>query len=103
MRAGTLDPGAIADLSRSAQVEQGRHAVAHEIQRLARQKAPSVTGTLIRSISVEDVVVAGVTESHIGWDPRIADYGPDVEFGTEDTPAEPHLRPAADEVNNRRA
>jgi HK97 gp10 family phage protein len=85
-------------------VKKQVRAVAAEIRKIARQKAPKETGALRRGIRVENVYdrETGMVEYHVGWDKRTAFYGALVELGTEDTPARPHLRPAADEINNRR-
>lgn len=93
----------IAALTQTPEVKRQVRAVAVEVRRLARQKAPVRTGALRRSIRVENVYdrETGRVEYRVGWDKRIAWYGGLVELGTEDTPARPHLRPAADEINRR--
>lgn len=104
MKVGRLRPEVIAAVTQAPSVKKQVRDVANEVRKIARQKAPKETGALKRSIKVENVYDSstGMVEYHVGWDKRIAFYGALVELGTEDTPARPHLRPAADEVNNRR-
>lgn len=105
MRFGQFRPEVLAAVSQSPSVKKQVRAVAGEIRKLARQKAPKDTGALKRGIQVENVYdkETGLVEYHVGWRKRTAWYGALVELGTEDTPARPHLRPAADEINNRRS
>jgi HK97 gp10 family phage protein len=105
MHVGPLRQEVIAAFTQAPSVKKQVRAVANEVRKLARQKATKETGTMARGIRVENVYdpATGMVEFHVGWDKRRAFYGPLVELGTEDTPARPHLRPAADEVNNRRS
>lgn len=103
MRVGRLRPEVLAAVTQAPSVKKQVRAVADEVRKLARQKAPKETGALKRSLKVENYYDSStrMVEYRVGWDKRIAFYGPLVELGTEDTPARPHLRPAADEINNR--
>lgn len=105
MRIGPLRPEVIAAVTQAPSVKKQVRAVANEVRKIAREKAPRETGALKRSIKVENFYDSGtgMVEYRVGWDKRTAFYGPLVELGTEDTPARPHLRPAADEINNRRS
>lgn len=58
----------------------------------AKEKAPYRTGTLRRSLEMEDG--PGDTEVTVGTD---LEYAPYVEFGTSRMGAQPFLRPAFDE------
>lgn len=104
MRVGRLRDEVIAAVTQAPSVKKQVRAVAAEVRKLARQKAPKETGALRRSIQVENFYdrETGMVEYRVGWNKRIAHYGGLIELGTEDTPARPHLRPAADEINNRR-
>ena len=104
MRVGPLRPEVIAAVTQAPSVKRQVRLVANEIRKIARQKAPKETGALRRGIQVENVYdrQTGLVEYHVGWNKYTAWYGALVELGTEDTPARPHLRPAADEINNRR-
>jgi HK97 gp10 family phage protein len=62
------------------------------IQNDAKRRAPYLTGTLRRSIAMEDG--PGATEITIGTDVEYAGF---VEFGTYKMAARPYLRPAFDE------
>lgn len=62
------------------------------IQNAAKEGAPYRTGTLRRSIAIEDG--PGEYEVSIGTD---VEYAPYVEFGTVNMAARPYLRPALDE------
>ena len=57
-----------------------------------------------RSIRVDNVLdpQTGEVIHRVGWDKRIAYYGPLVEGGTEDTRPRPHLLPAAEAHGARR-
>jgi HK97 gp10 family phage protein len=103
MEVGPLRDEVIAAVTQAPSVKKQVRAVANEVRKLARQKAVQETGAMRRAIQVENVYdrETGMVEYHVGWNKRIAFYGPLVELGTEDTPARPHLRPAADEINNR--
>jgi HK97 gp10 family phage protein len=105
MRIGQFRPEVLAAVSQAPSVKKQVRAVAAEIRKIARQKAVKQTGTMAKGIQVENVYDSdtGLVEYHVGWSKKTAWYGPLVELGTEDTPAKPHLRPAADEINNRRS
>ena len=104
MRVGPLRPEVLAAVTQAPSVKKQVRAVAAEVRKLARQKAVKETGTMRRGIQIENVYdrETGMVEYHVGWNKYTAWYGALVELGTEDTSARPHLRPAADEVNNRR-
>ena len=104
MRVGPLRPEVLAAVTQAPSVKKQVRAVAAEVRKLARQKAVKETGAMRRGIQIENVFdrETGMVEYHVGWNRYTAWYGALVELGTEDTPARPHLRPAADEVNNRR-
>lgn len=104
MRIGQFRPEVLAAVSQAPSVKKQVRAVANEIRKEARRRAPKETGALRRGIQTENVYdkQTGLVEYHVGWSKRTAWYGALVEFGTEDTTAKPHLRPAADAVNNRR-
>lgn len=97
MRVGPIRPGAVADLANAAPVTDQERALADGIAQDARRLAPVVSGALRRSIAVVETTnpETGETEFRVGWDRAIAYYGFMVEAGTADTPAQPHLRPAA--------
>jgi HK97 gp10 family phage protein len=102
VRIGQVDRRVIAALTQTREVQTQMRAVANEVRKRARQKAPKRTGRLRRSIRVErerDIHTKEI-EFRVGWDKSIAWYGAMVELGTERTRARPHLRPAADEINN---
>ena len=105
MRVGPLRPEVLAAVTQAPSVKKQVRAVAAEVRKLARQKAVKETGTMRRGIQIENVYdrETGMVEYHVGWNKYTAWYGALVELGTEDTSARPHLRPAADEVNNRRS
>ena len=97
MRVGPqrISPQALAALSRLPEVKKQVRRVAAEIRTEARLLAPVDTGNLRRNIAVDNVLDAtGAVVFRVGWTAG-AVYGPDIEFGTEDTEAQPHLRPAA--------
>lgn len=104
MRIGQFRPEVLAAVSQAPSVKKQVRAVANEIRKEARRLAPKETGALRRGIQVENVYDSdtGLVEYHVGWSKRTAWYGLLVEMGTEDTPARPHLRPAADKFRNRR-
>ena len=105
MRVGPLRPEVLAAVTQAPSVKKQVRAAAAEVRKLARQKAVKDTGTMRRGIQIENVYdrETGMVEYHVGWNKYTAWYGALVELGTEDTSARPHLRPAADEVNNRRS
>lgn len=98
MRHSRIRPEVVAALTQTREVKAQVRRVAVAIRDDARRLAPKRTGALRRSIKVENVYdpVTGKVEYRVGWDKRIAFYGPLVELGTEHAPAQPHLRPAAD-------
>lgn len=101
MQLRNIRPEVITALTRVPEVAKQVREAAVVIRDDARRRAPVRTGALRRSIKVErafDETTRRVSY-HVGWDRRIAFYGPLVELGTEDTAARPHLRPAADEFN----
>jgi HK97 gp10 family phage protein len=99
MEIGQFDQTVIEDLGQHPQVMKKVRAVAEAIRDEARRLAPVGTGELRRSIVIEDEPNSG--ELRVGWYKIAGAHGPFVEFGTEDTPAQPHLRPAADLYRNR--
>lgn len=105
MRIGQFRPEVLAAVSQAPSVKKQVRSVAAEIRKLARQKAVKETGTMAKGIKVENFYDrgTGLVEYRVGWDKRTAWYGPLVELGVEGQPARPHLRPAADEINNRRS
>lgn len=91
---GRISRTTLAELLRqkgiARQVEEG----ANRVRDTARGLAPVRTGTLRNSIQTErHTDASGEVAYRVGWD-STADYGFFVEVGTEDTPAQPHLRPA---------
>lgn len=104
MDVGQFRPEVLAAVSQAPSVKRQVRVVSREIVKIARRRAAKQSGKMARGIRVENVYdrETGMVEDHVGWDKRKAFWGPLVELGTEDTPAQPHLRPAADEVNNRR-
>lgn len=101
MSSKPLSPEILIALTRTKEVKQQVRAVANQIRKEARRRAPRRTGNLRRNITVVNVLDdEGRVEYRVGWAPA-AWYGSLVEFGTEDTPARPHLRPAADEINRQ--
>jgi HK97 gp10 family phage protein len=104
MRIVRFRPEVLAAVSQAPSVKRQVRAAASEIAKDARRRAPRETGALRRGIRVENHYdrATGLVEYRVGWDMRTAFYGPLVEFGTEDTPARPHLRPAVDAFNNDR-
>lgn len=98
MRMGKIDRSVIlAALSQDKKVKQQMRRLAGQIRDEARTLAPVKSGDLRRSIKVYNYYDRGTrtVEYRIGWDRSIAFYGWMVEAGTEDTAAQPHLRPAA--------
>lgn len=93
---------ALAKIVQARQVDDALKTAAEAIRKEAARRVPKDSGNLAKNIDVEKVRVAGSPEYHVGWTKRDGFYGPLVELGTEDTPARPHLRPAADQFNNRR-
>jgi HK97 gp10 family phage protein len=103
MRVGRINQREVDRLANARPVLKQEETVSDEILETAQNLAPFLTGRLRRSLIVVEVrnPVTGRTEYRIGWDISIADYGPAVELGTEDTPAQPHLRPAGIKVRGR--
>lgn len=103
MRVGRVRKQAVAALAKNAAVKRQLWKAATEVERDAQRLAPVQTGALRRSITVVEVrsSTTGGVEYRVGWDESIADYGKFVEFGTEDTTAQPHLRPAAIRMRRR--
>jgi len=97
MRLTNVRPEVITALTRTVEVKRQVRAVANAVRDDARRRAPRKTGALRRSIRVDNVLdERGNVVYRVGWDKRVAFYGPMVEFGTERTRAQPHLRPAVD-------
>lgn len=92
-----IRPEVIAALTRVPEIKRQVAAVARQIRDDARVSAPRKTGRLRRSIRVDNVLDphTGQVVYRVGWDKRIAFYGPFVEEGTHDTVARRHLVPAA--------
>lgn len=90
------DPRALRELANSAPVQDACRQLAVDIRNDARRLAPKRTGNLRRHIVVEEYtdLDTGVDGYAVGWDDK-GWYGWLVENGTEDTPAQPHLVPAA--------
>lgn len=98
-----LRPAAITALTRVPEIKKQVRAVAAAIRTDARAAAPRRTGALRRSIKVDNVLDdQGRVVYRVGWDKRIAFYGPMVEGGTKKTRARPHLKPAAEKHNRGR-
>lgn len=98
---GSFDRAAMEAVETGLEVDTTSKRMAEAIRREAARLAPKRTGNLARNIVVEKVNNGRTVEYHVGWNHR-AFYGPYVEFGTADTPARPHLRPASDRYTNRR-
>lgn len=99
MKVGKINRAVIlAAVSQQPKAKKQVRALANKVRDDARRLAPVNTGALRRSIKVWNVYdpATKTVTYRIGWDRRIAFYGAMVEFGTEATPARPHLRPAAD-------
>jgi HK97 gp10 family phage protein len=98
-----ISKNALAALTQVPEVKKQVQAKARRIRDEARQLAPIQTGALRRSITVVNHYdpATKTVEYRVGWNPAIAFYGPMIEFGTEDTAAQPHLRPAALKVQGR--
>lgn len=97
MRISGIRPEVVTALTRVPEIKRQVRAVAAAIRDDAKRRAVRETGAMRRSLKVDNVLdERGNVVYRVGWDKRIAFYGPLVELGTEDTPARPHLRPAAD-------
>jgi HK97 gp10 family phage protein len=101
MRVGRFRPEVLAAVSQAPSVKRQVRAVAAEIRKEARRRAPKDSGNLAKNIAVENVYdrATGLVEYRVGWTKQ-GFYGSLVELGTEDTPARPHLRPAADKFRS---
>ena len=99
-----IRPEVITALSRVPEVKRQVRAVAAQIRDEARAAAPRKSGALRRSIKVDNVLdpQTGAVVYRVGWDKRIAYYGPLVERGTNDTRARPHMVPAVLRAGGRR-
>lgn len=98
-----ISRNALAALTQVPEVKKQVRAGAARIRDEARALAPVKTGALRRSITVVNHYDPETrrVEFRVGWNPRIAWYGLLIETGTEDTPPQPHLRPAAIKVQGR--
>jgi HK97 gp10 family phage protein len=99
MRMGKINRAVLlAAVSQQPKAKKQVRDLANKVRDDARRLAPKDTGALRRSIVVVNVYdpQTKTVSYRVGWDKNIAWYGMLVEFGTEDTPARPHLRPAAD-------
>lgn len=93
-----------ADMMNSTSVQRALDKRASSILEEARRRTPEDSGDAKRSLTVEFALRDdGVLVRRIGWDLDIAEYGPYLEFGTEDTLAVPALRVAAAAKSPRRA
>jgi HK97 gp10 family phage protein len=101
MRVGRINRDVINALTRIPEVKAQTRVVAREIQRSAKSQAPRRTGRLRRSIKVDNVLERGAVTFRVGWDRRIAFYGPLIELGTHQSTARPHLEPAAEVIKRR--
>lgn len=72
-------------------LNENRDAVAEELVKKARSKAPVVTGQLRDSITIIRVF------SNLEVGPTV-NYAPYVEFGTSKMEAQPFLQPATEEI-----
>lgn len=90
------DPAALREIANSDEMQEEAYALAKDVQRDAKRLAPVRTGRLRRGIVIEEVtdLRTGIEGFAIGWSDK-AFYGWLEENGTEDTPARPHLVPAA--------
>lgn len=93
----TYRPGALAALSQVPEVKRQVRAVAAKVRDDARRLAPVETGHMRRGIVVVNAFdpKTRTVVYRVGWRMRDAWYGGLVELGTEKTPPQPHLRPAA--------
>jgi HK97 gp10 family phage protein len=102
MRSGPVRRNVVAALTQLPVVKRQVRVVAAVIRTDARQRAKKRTGAMARSIKVDNVLQDGQVVHRVGWDRKIAFYGPLVELGTKKTRAQPHLQPAAEAANRRR-
>lgn len=94
----TVDQAALKDLAHEPDVLAGVEKVAEAAAARMRDRAPKDTGEGAASIHVEpDEDEPGF---RIGWDPDHF-YLSFHEFGTQHQPAEPFMRPVADEFTSR--
>lgn len=91
-----VNPAAIAGLERHPEVEKGTKEAAEFIAAKARELAAKDTGAGAASIHAEPLRGGGWG---VAWDPA-HDYMRFPEFGTEDMPPQPALRPAAHALGN---
>lgn len=98
-----IRPEALAALSQVPEVKKQVRLVAASIRDDARRLAPVDSGALRRGIVVVNNYdrERRLVTYRVGWRMKDAFYGGLVEFGTEDTPARPHLRPAARRAGGR--
>jgi HK97 gp10 family phage protein len=98
MLVGRVRPQVLAALTQVPDVKRQVRENANAVRREARRLAPKRTGALRRSLTVENVYDPATKRVHyrVGWDRRVAFYGPIVELGTSRAAARPHLRPAAE-------
>jgi HK97 gp10 family phage protein len=92
----TPNPSLRQDVARSTEVRDELGVRGEAVAARAQALAPRDTGALAASIS-SSLDLAGV----LGWEATIeaaVRYAVFVEYGTSDTPAQPFLRPAGDEV-----
>lgn len=82
----------LSDAVAGAKVRIALRAGALVVLNSAKERVPVRTGTLRRSLAIEDG--PGPLEVSIGSD---VEYAPYVEFGTSKMAARPYLRPALDE------
>ena len=90
------DPEALRELANSQQAQDAAYETARDIQRDARRLAPKRSRNLSRHIEIEEYtdLDTGIDGYAVGWGDK-GWYGWMVENGTEDTPPQPHLVPAA--------
>lgn len=94
-----LNPAVLRQIANSREVTDQQETVAVAVQKVAQRRAPKRTGQMAKGIKVEKAEAPdGLPEYRVGWDKQRAFAGPLTELGTEHTPAQPHLRPAADEI-----
>lgn len=98
MRHGKVNQAAVDELLRNPALARRLEDIGEEWVRRARALAPvGETGNLRDHIEAELVVENGRVAVRVGWTDQ-ASYGMDVELGTEDTAAQPHIRPAGDSL-----
>jgi HK97 gp10 family phage protein len=99
MSSPAVQSAILATLSRNKAVTGEVAARSRLVRDEGRRRAPRLTGALRRSLKSQRYYNPRTrqVEYRVGWDRAIAFYGWMVEAGTERTPAQPHLRPAADQ------